>query len=368
MAGGSRVGRRTPIALALAAAALVGTLPGPAGATSSPGRYGVVARGLDNPRGISVGLEGSVYVAEAGRGGSTCVAVRSGRLCEGATGSVTQVVPRRQVVMAGLPSVARGDGTVAIGPADVHARAEFLFAVLGDRTPMPRTLEQPEFGTIQERITTRTTTRRADVSEYEALVDPDGQGVDANPTSLTTDGTSFYAVDAAGNALWKFNQYGVGRLSTVFPDGRTEHPAGSGRQVTYEAVPSAVAIGPDAGVYVSTLTGHPYPKGHAAVYKVADGQPVAVHGGFTAIIDFAFGPDGSVYVLEIAKDGLLARGRDGLTSGRLTRVFPDGSRRVLSGGELRSPGGVAVDADGAVYVTNRSLRPETGQVLRYPPR
>ncbi|MEJ7583213.1 MAG: ScyD/ScyE family protein [Acidimicrobiales bacterium] len=109
----------------------------------------------------------------------------------------------------------------------------------------------------------------------------------------------------------------------------------------------------------------PYPVGEAAVYKISGGVPVAVESGFTNIIDIAFGPDGSLYVLEIAKAGLLETGQDGLTRGRLVRVRPDRSREVVSGPELRSPGGVAVDADGHVYVSNQSTRPGSGQVLRY---
>ena len=232
--------------------------------------------------------------------------------------------------------------------------------MLGDRTGLPAALERPEFGTIVEVLAGGGTLRRANVSEYETLVDPDGEGVDANPTSLTTDGSRFFAVDAGGNAAWRFNQYGAGRLLSVFPRGEVG-------DVSYQAVPTAITVGPDAAMYVATLTGHPFPLGQAAVYKIASGVPVAVHTGFTNIIDIAFAPDGSLYVLEIARAGLLETGPDGLTAGRLVRIDPDGARTVVSGAELRSPGGVAVAADGAVYVTNRATRPGTGQVLRYPP-
>ena len=359
-------GWRVLVTLGLVASTVSGAVPAAAGESRPlPARSEVVARHLANPRGITVGVGGAVYVAEAGQGGTHCVRVDGARLCGGATGSVTRVVPSRRVMMAGLPSLARPGGAAAVGPADAHARSETLFVIMGDRTGLPVALDQPELGTIRERITRRTSNRRGDVSEYEALVDPDGEGVDANPASVTTDGTGFYAVDAAGNAVWRFNQYGVGRLFAVIPGGQVEFPAGSGNQVSYQAVPTAVTVGPDAGIYVAELTGYPYPVGRANVYKITGGVPVVAHSGFTNIIDIAFGPDGSLYVLEIAKKGLLAVGRDGLTSGRLVRVHPDGSRQVLSGDELRSPGGVAVAPDGDVYVTNRATRPTTGQVLRY---
>jgi hypothetical protein len=358
--------RRTLVALCLVASTVFGGLPATV-AEARPVRYEVVARGLANPRGVTVSDGGVVYVAEAGRGGSHCALVGGRRLCRGATGSVTRVFPSRQVMVAGLPSVAPPGGADAVGPADVRLRGEdTIFTVLGDLTGLPPALERPEFGTIQERITQRSTNRRADVSEYEALVDPDGAGVDSNPTSMTTDGTRFYAVDAGGNTLWRFNQYGVGTLVAMIPGGEVEFPAGSGQQVAYQAVPTAVAVGPDAGVYVSELTGYPYPVGRANVYRITDGVPVVFESGFTNIIDIAFGPDGSLYVLEIAKRGLLTAGPDGLTKGRLVRIRPDDSRQVLSHDELQSPGGVAVAPDGDVYVTNRATRPRTGQVLRYP--
>jgi hypothetical protein len=292
-----------------------------------------------------------VLVAEAGRGGSRCADVGRRRLCKGLTGSVTQVLPVRRRITVGLPSVAGPRGYKATGPADVHARAETLFAVLGNRAGLPSALRDRRFGTLVQLLDGGGTELRGDVSGYEALLDPDGEGLDSDPTSLTTDGTRFYAVDAGGNAAWRFNQYTAGRLYAAF-----------------EAVPTAITIGPDAKVYVATQTGRPDATGQAAVTRIDSGVPVPVHTGFTGVVDIDFGPDGSLYVLEAARDGFEAVGRDGLTAGRLVRVHPDGTRTVLSGAELRSPGGLAVDPTGAVFVTNRATRPSTGQVLRYRPQ
>ena len=43
--------------------------------------------------------------------------------------------------------------------------------------------------------------------------------------------------------------------------------------------------------------------------------------------------------------------------GRVVRVAPDGSRTNLGGGKLFFPTGAAVDATGAVYVSNFSVLP-----------
>ena len=53
--------------------------------------YKVVASGLNNPRKISLGFDGSLYVVEAGTGGTKCFSS-----CVGFTGSVTRVLDGKQ--------------------------------------------------------------------------------------------------------------------------------------------------------------------------------------------------------------------------------------------------------------------------------
>ncbi len=84
-------------------------------------------------------------------------------------------------------------------------------------------------------------------------------------------------------------------------------------------MPTAVAVGPDGAYYVSELTGFPFTKGAARIWRIAPGtvnavcdpqninpsgpcQSVAT--GFSSVIDLTFGNDGTMYVLEIAKNGL----------------------------------------------------------------
>src|SRR5690349_12906889 len=84
--------RRAHAAVALGIA-LAG---GSAGAAEAQG-LDVVAGGLANPRGLTVGPGGQLYVAEAGRGGSgRCIASPEGGApqCYGATGAITRVNPR----------------------------------------------------------------------------------------------------------------------------------------------------------------------------------------------------------------------------------------------------------------------------------
>jgi glucose/arabinose dehydrogenase len=95
--------------------------------------------------------------------------------------------------------------------------------------------------------------------------------------------------------------------------------------------------------------------------SAAGGTPQIAFSGFTNIIDIAFGDDGSLFVLEIARNAI----PNFPAGGRLVRIAPDGTRSdVISGPPLIAPGGIAVGDDGALYVTNRSTSATAGEVLK----
>ena len=87
--------------------------------------------------------------------------------------------------------------------------------------------------------------------------------------------------------------------------------------------------------------------------------------GFTNLMDLAWGRDGTLYALEIAHNGLLNVEHGMLPEGAIYAVSPDGSKRQLElpAGTLTAPGGIAVGHH-ALYVTNYSVLPGGGQVLR----
>ena len=82
------------------------------------------------------------------------------------------------------------------------------------------------------------------------------------------------------------------------------------------------------------------------------GTPTLHATGFTAITGLAFAPDGSMFVMEFDR-----KPRTEDPEGRVVRVAPGGSRTFFGTGQLLAPTGAAVDASGAVYVSNFSVLP-----------
>jgi hypothetical protein len=168
----------------------------------------------------------------------------------------------------------------------------------------------------------------ADIGAYQ-VTHPDEDDLDqppnpseSNPNGLALlSGGNVLVADAAANDLLQVDVHG--RITTVahfkpefVPWGLPFGPP-IGTTVPAEAVPTAVAVGPDGAYYVSELTRFPFAKGAARIWRIEPGSveavcdPVASHGGcssvatgFSSVIDLTFGPDGTMYALELAKEGL----------------------------------------------------------------
>jgi DNA-binding beta-propeller fold protein YncE len=69
-------------------------------------------------------------------------------------------------------------------------------------------------------------------------------------------------------------------------------------------------------------------------------------------------------VLEIAKGSLVAAFLEGDFTGALIKVDAQGNKTEIASEGLTAPGGVAINAAGEIYVTNNSIFPGAGQVLK----
>jgi hypothetical protein len=351
--------RRSSVIAALAVCASIGSVG------AQP--YTVVMTGLDNPRGMAFAPNGALYVTEAGRGGpqgpNNCGFNGGGELrCYGPTGAVTRLWKGQQTRVAdGLPSHALTDGSTAGGPNHISFQGTaYITLGLGGGPEYMEALGSDYLGTLIHMSASGKWKVVADVALYEFDENPAGGPLDSNPYGVLAEPGGRLVVDAGANALFGVAPNGAIETLAVFPS--LPNPTGVGPP-QIEPVPTSVARGPDGVLYVGQLTGVPFVQGLANIYRVVPGQPPVVHcGGFKAIVDIAFGPDGSLYVVEHATGGLFFPPN----SGQLSRVAPNCARTVLLSG-LDRPTAVAVGADGAIYVTNHAITPGAGQVLRIAP-
>jgi sugar lactone lactonase YvrE len=344
----------------------------------------VVVSGLDNPRGLAFGPEGALYIAQAGRGGSgLCGPGPEGVRCYGDSGAITRFDPKTGAtadVVTGLPSLATEEGQMfAIGPNDLslQGRGNLMFTIGFGGNPTQR---QAIFGPDGAKLAHlgRATPNGAwrlleDLGQSEAINNPTGDEVDSNPYGILALAGKRVVADAGANALLEVRDNGAIKALATFADRMVDAPPFLGlppnTKIPMDTVPTSVTVAPDGSYYVGQLTGFPFPVGAANIYRVpaGGGTPQVVASGFTHIVDLTFGPDGSLYVVEIAKNGLLEAFNANDWTGALIRIAPGGARTELVPGVLTAPGGVAVGSDGALYVTNNSIYSGTGEVIRIRP-
>lgn len=342
----------------------------------------VVAEGLDNPRGILLGPDGAIWVAEAGGvpepDAAPCLPGPEGpEVCYNTTGAITRIADGAQErVVTGLRSIGERDGMRASGPHDLAVTADGTVFVLFGLGADPETRAENEGDGPHQlgRLFTLDPdsgelTEFADVAGYEAVENPDGGLLDSNPYSMIAlDDGSLAIADAGANALLAVAADGTISTLAVFPDTMGEGPDGG--EFSMNAVPDGLAVGPAGEFYVGQLTGFPFPVDGANVFTVpaGGGEPEVVAEGFTNVIDVALGPDGSLYVLEINSGGMLNidPGDPSTLTGALIRVGDDGSQEIVADG-LVMPTSMAIAEDGTIYVTNVGVVAGGGQVLRLTP-
>jgi streptogramin lyase len=336
---------------------------------------------LANPRQLSFGEDGALYVAEAGDGGrERCVTIArtQQRVCLGETGSILRISGGRATpVVSGLPSIASPGGAQASGPADVvQTGSKLAFVVQDTHVDAAGANAFGKLGLPLGRLALAAAgggavTLGADLARYEARHDPDhGAGAvgagktESDPYGLVAYRGGYAVVDAAANDLLWVDRAGRIHLLAVFP---TQKATLSGKTVVAQSVPTSVAVGPDGALYVGELTGNPFAVGSARVWRVAPGQrPTVYAAGFTTISAITFDRSGRLLVLEITQGGLNETG----SPGELLR-YGAGHSTILVARGLVDPTGVAVGPDGSIYIADNgesaSQSGTGGEILKLAP-
>jgi hypothetical protein len=359
-------GRPRAVAALFAMALAVGSAPAALAQQDGDVQVQVVARGLDNPRGIDVRGDGSTFfVAEAGRGGDdVCATFGDEEICGAYTGAITRVRNGEQrKVVRRLPSQAAPDGSFAVGVHDVvRNRAGKLVMVFGgagtteDRAKFPKRVRRL-MGRVVKQQADGDLVSRGDLTRFETNRNPDGTDVNPNPYSLVLTKNGPVVADAGANTVVQARRNRMRLVAVVPPTGE------------FQPVPTAITKGPDGAFYVGQLLGGPSPKGAAKVYRVTRGGRVSVYAeGFSTIHGIAFDNQGRLLVSELSSEGFAGGEPQGPPPGRLVRVEANGEHTELLGGDvLQAPGDVDVASNGDIFIVNGSVFAGGGQVLRVRP-
>jgi len=361
----SLISRRLAVGLAGGAVCL-SLIPG--AATAAGPSATVIAGGLNNPRGVAVDASGRVYVAEAGTG--KVLVIRGGSVGTYASGFPHVTSPEGDITGIVNVAIRTGHGgavaAIGAGPQNVDKRFDSVVRL------------SPRSGRVLADIQAYRNTH-PDTTDLDQPPNP----TDSNAYGIAAlSGSRTLVTDAAGNELDLVGP--TGKIQTVakFPNAvisTSDLPPGvvppAVTALPAEAVPTSVAVGPDGWWYVGELKGFPFTPGASRVWRISPSarnvvcDPSATSGpctifadGLTSITGLDFGPDGSLYVVEIVKNGVFNLFSGGDTTGALIRI-KNGVRTELVPGTLHAPGDVAVARNGTIYVSNLSVSPNGGQVL-----
>lgn len=281
------------------------------------------AMSYNNIRGLFYTDDGTLYMVDAGTGGTVPSLNPLGEVVGGGSGVVYKVAADGSVtaIIYGLPSIAAGPEV--IGAHDIHVTDDAIWLVLGQGgnpdAGVETGLSPFAFSVVALDRESLRVIEFIDLYAYEAEVNPDGNAIDSNPTRLAVgqDGT-VYIADAGANAVLAWTADAGLSTFAVWND---------------NPVPTSVSVGPDGSVYVGFLTGFPFLEGSSRIEQYSpDGELIATFEGLTLVVDVVVTAEGEIYAVEFARFDLEAGGFPWLAdSGRVVQVSADGLTPVLEG-------------------------------------
>jgi hypothetical protein len=343
-----------------------------------PANATVYASGLEGPRGLAFGPDGTLYVAEAGLGGSnsgrcTQVIPPIGPYKGGLTARISKIDTKRNVttLTSGLPSAVGATGAV-LGVGDVTFLNGDLYAVLAGGGCSHG---NPEFPNSILKVNTKTGdwTRVANMSQ--ALLTFPAKYT--SPDDFEPDGTWYGMISYQGSLYTVEPNHG--QVFSVTPWGHVQQVIDISASQGH-IVPTSLVFTEDV-LYVGNLNLFPIDPQWAKVMTIAKnvyvpnplpgfgglfggfGQwnIVSSKAGFTTIVSLKIGPDGLLYVLELSD--FAAKGpTPGM--GKVVRVKRSGDLEDVVTG-LSFPTGMTFGPDQRLYVSNVGVPGGAGgEILR----
>jgi hypothetical protein len=369
----------------IAAVTCTGLAAAPAGAAAiqrspagAPATLHVVAIGLNQPHGVTIGPDGGVYVAEVGNAKVGAGCKKGGEpSCVNESGVIAQIARngRATTIASDLPSLGNpGGGEGSAGVAGVTVIGRYVYGVIQNSNINPKTgretygkaglllgdlVRVPIGGGPVEKI--------ASFGPYEAAHNPDhGRGggpgdpaIDSDPYGVVAYHGGVAVADAAGNDVLFVNA--AGKISTLAVLPLVKEPTGHGHFVMSQAVPTSLAVGPGGDLYIGELGGAAANDVRDVnVYRLLPGGGLKVFAShLTMIGGIAFDHAGRLLVLEIDTAGINDPSKLP-APGALIRINKNKTRTVLAKKGLEYPLGLAVAKNGAIYISNFGPLPAKG--------
>ncbi len=339
---------------------------GPVSAQEFSPNVSVLAEKLDNPRGLTFGPDGALYVAEGGTGGSAntegvCAQVpTAGPYTGGFTARISRIDAHgnRTTVVDGLPSsqTNKALGSLMSGVADVKFVGSRLYALEAGAG-----CSHGLIGTdnLLLRVNANgTTTPIANLSEFQrthpvANPEPDDFEPDGTWYSMASVRGSLYAVEPNHGEIDRIDP-STGAITRVI-----DVSASQGH-----IVPTTIAY--KGNFFFGNLGTFPVAPGTESIFKVTpSGQIKEWARGLTTVLGLAFGSHDRMYALEsMTAPGFPSPAE--LGTGQVVQIDPDGRQTVIATG-LSFPTAMTMGPDGALYVSNVGFAgpfPGLGQILR----